>query len=51
MKKKILTNNLVNYRDDCRVCSNKKIKKIIDLGNMPLAGGFIKKQDIKKKRN
>ena len=34
---------LVNFRDDCRVCGNKKIKKIIDLGNMPLAGGFIKK--------
>lgn len=49
MKKAILKNNLVNYRDDCRVCSNKKIKKIIDLGNMPLAGGFVKKQDIRKK--
>ena len=49
MKKNNLKTKLVNFRDDCRVCSNKKIKKIINLGDMPLAGGFIKKSNSKKK--
>jgi len=49
MKQIKFKNNLVNFRNDCRVCGNKKIKKIIDLGNMPLAGGFIKKINAKKK--
>ena len=40
---------LVNFRSDCRVCGNKKIKKIFNLGTMPLAGNFVKKKDIKKK--
>ena len=41
---------LVNKRSDCRVCGNKKIKKIIDLGIMPLAGNFIEKKNLQKKR-
>ena len=49
MKQIKFKNNLVNFRNDCRVCGNKKIKKIIDLGNMPLAGGFFKKINAKKK--
>ncbi len=40
---------LVNKRSNCRICGNKKIKKIIDLGIMPLAGNFIEKKNIKKK--
>ena len=40
---------LVNFRPDCRVCGNKKIKKIINLGNMPLAGNFIQKSELGKK--
>ena len=46
MRKNNLKANLVNFRDDCRVCSNKKIKKVINLGDMPLAGGFIKKSKM-----
>ena len=47
MKKKVL--KIVKKRSDCRVCGNKNIKKILDFGNMPLAGNFIKKKDIFKK--
>ena len=43
MKKKI---KLVQKRSDCRVCGNKDIIKILNLGNMPLAGNFIKKLDF-----
>jgi len=46
MKKKI---KLVQKRSDCRVCGNKDIIKILNLGNMPLAGNFIKKKDLNKK--
>ena len=41
-------NKLINKRSDCRICGNKNIKKIIDLGIMPLAGNFIEK-NLKKK--
>ena len=40
---------LINKRSDCRICGNKNIKKIIDLGIMPLAGNFIEKKNLKKK--
>ena len=49
--KKLLKKKLVNYRSDCRVCGNKNIKKIFSLGKMPLAGNFVKKNELKKKRN
>ena len=42
-------NKLINKRSDCRICGNKNIKKIIDLGIMPLAGNFIEKKNLKKK--
>ena len=47
--KKLLKKKLVNYRSDCRVCGNKNIKKIFSLGKMPLAGNFVKKNELKKK--
>ena len=40
---------LIQYRSDCRVCGNKNIKKILNLGIMPLAGNFVKKKDLNKK--
>lgn len=42
-------NKLINKRSNCRICGNKNIKKIIDLGIMPLAGNFIEKKNLKKK--
>ena len=49
-KNKILyKSKLIQYRSDCRVCGSKNIKKIIDLGVMPLAGNFVKKKDLDKK--
>ena len=35
-------------KKNCRFCKSKKLKKVIDLGLMPLASGFLKKQQIKK---
>ncbi len=42
-------NKLINKRSDCRICGNRLIKKIIDLGIMPLAGNFIEKKNLRKK--
>jgi len=33
-------------RNTCRICGSKDIIKFLSLGNMPLAGGFLKKEDI-----
>ncbi len=43
------TNKTVIKRNDCRVCGNKHIKEIFDFGSMPMAGGFLNKNEIKKK--
>ena len=32
----------------CRICGSKDLKKFLEFGNMPLAGGFIKKEDLLK---
>ena len=34
----------------CRFCKSKNLKKVIDFGLMPLAGGFLKKQEVKKEK-
>ncbi len=33
-------------RDTCRICSSKDMVKFLDFGQMPLAGGFIKSEQI-----
>lgn len=33
-------------RTDCRICSSKDLVKFLDFGLMPLAGGFIRPQEI-----
>lgn len=33
-------------RMDCRFCGGNNLATILDLGNMPLAGGFLKKEDF-----
>lgn len=39
-----------NYtrRNDCRVCGSKDLVKILDLGETPLANGFLTKDELKK---
>ena len=34
----------------CRICGSKDLKKFLEFGNMPLAGGFIKKEDLLKEK-
>lgn len=38
--------NLIR-RTECRICKSKNIIKFLDFGEMPLAGGFIKEEQIK----
>lgn len=35
----------------CRICKNKKLEKILDLGEMPLANAFLDKNQIDQKEN
>ena len=42
-------NNLIIKRSDCRICKSKNIKKVVELGLMPLAGNFVNKKDRHKK--
>ena len=34
----------------CRICGEKNLKTFLKFGNMPLAGGFIKKEDLPKEK-
>ena len=34
----------------CRLCFSKKIEKILDLGNQPLANNLVKEKNIKQKK-
>ena len=35
--------------EGCRICKNKKLKKILDLGEMPLANAFLDKNQLSQK--
>lgn len=37
-------------KKNCRFCESKDLKKVIDFGPMSLAGGFLKKEEIKKEK-
>ncbi len=37
-------------KKNCRFCESKNLKKVIDFGPMPLAGGFLKKEEVKKEK-
>lgn len=41
---------MLNHRDDCRVCHSKNVIKFLSLGKVPLAGGFIKEEQIPKEQ-
>lgn len=34
----------------CRCCGSQNLVKVMDFGNMPLAGGFLKEEDISKEK-
>ncbi len=36
------------HKDECRICRSKGLKKILDLGTMPLANAFLKKEELNK---
>lgn len=40
----------IKHRDDCRICKSKDLVKFLSFGKMPLAGGFIKKDEIKNEK-
>ena len=44
MKKRLQESN------KCRFCSSMKITKIIDFGNVALAGGFLKSENFKEEK-
>ena len=37
---------IISNRDNCRGCFSKNLKCFLNLGAMPLAGGFLKKNQI-----
>ncbi|MFH1287430.1 MAG: class I SAM-dependent methyltransferase [bacterium] len=37
-------------RDTCRFCQGKNLKRVLDLGNVPLAGGFLKEKDFSQEK-
>lgn len=41
---------MIKHREDCRGCHSKDVVKFLSLGNLPLAGGFIKEEDIPKEK-
>ena len=48
LKKKELS--LYKKRNTCRVCKSKNLKTFLEFGNMPLAGNFIKKENLSKEK-
>jgi len=45
MDKSIKEKNFI-HKTSCRICGNSNLVKILDLGEMPLANAFLKKEDI-----
>lgn len=41
----------MRHRNDCRICGSEDLVKFLSLGPMPLAGGFIKENEIKKEKS
>jgi len=42
--------SLVNHRNTCRGCGSLNLVPILDLGDVPLAGGFLTEKDIPRER-
>jgi SAM-dependent methyltransferase len=41
---------MIQHRNNCRGCFSKRVSRILDFGRVPLAGGFILPEEIKKER-
>lgn len=41
---------MIKHRKNCRGCFSEKVTEFLDLGNMPLAGGFLSLQEIEKEK-
>jgi SAM-dependent methyltransferase len=41
---------IYNLIKTCRICKSKDLKPFLEFGEMPLAGGFIKKEDLSKEK-
>jgi len=48
---KVKIKSLTKHRGDCRICKRKDLVKFLSFGKMPLAGGFIKKDEIKNEKS
>ena len=46
----LLIKKMLIHKDNCRVCKSKDLIQFLDLGIMPSAGGFLKKEDISKEK-
>lgn len=46
-----MENRLVFKLNFCRICKNKKLKKVIDLGSTPPANSFLSKKQLSKKEH
>lgn len=44
------TKRIVKHRNNCRGCKRKDLVMVLDLGEMPLAGGFLSPKEIKKEQ-
>jgi SAM-dependent methyltransferase len=49
---KIKKDQILNYtiRKTCRICESGDLKAFLEFGEMPLAGGFVKKEDLSKEK-
>lgn len=50
MKKENMEIGEFTRRTDCRFCQGKNLVKILDFGNVPLAGGFLKEEEFLDER-
>ena len=41
---------IISHRNNCRGCFSKNLKCFLDLGTMPLAGGFLKKEEFAEEK-
>ena len=41
---------MLRHREDCRACHSKDVVKFLSLGDIPLAGGFVKEEEIPEEK-
>ena len=52
MSEKKIKDQIPNFtiRKTCRICKSDDLKTFLEFGEMPLAGGFVKKEDLSKEK-